>query len=622
LIGAVIVLGLVAAGMSLWGILHEPQPPSPLRIAAAAAVAFAGDLSLMHVRFGHNRYSFTWSEASVVIGLVLIPPEWLPAVGAAAIAVQQVAARRALRKVAFNSASFAVGAVLAWLTYWAVAGQPQVQLPLTPRTTVALAAGAIAYFIWNTVTVTAAVAFAHSVPVSSVYHKGSRLRLLIFAGNTAVGLLVVLVNNLHLSTVTLLPIFLILLYLGYRAYLKAQQERDIWQQLQAASYDFNQTNVTAVGKAVLAHACSLFAAEYVELLLLPEEPVWSTRAFRVAPPRPVEELRGPPLNVSPWIRPQQRHPFTVDRASCRPAEAREFDRHRLATAVIAPMRNQERPLGALCLGFRGRVKMTRPELQVLGTFAHQVAASVENARLFAVADALQRVVLPERLPETPSLSLCARYVPATEGLEVSGDWYDAFPLLPDRMALAIGDVAGHGLSAAALMAQLRNALRAYAIEGRGPAHVLSSLHRLLDRLEEPEALATVLYAEYDTATRRLRWASAGHLPPVYVALGQPAVLMDTETDPPLGAPLQERVRAFSEHEIAMPPDTCLVCYTDGLVERRGESLEVGLTSLLRSVTDASHTTASLDELCSHIIATELGATGSQDDVCLLVAQAR
>jgi len=621
LVGAVLVGGVIAVGISLWGIWNGPQP-SPLRIAAAAAVAFAGDLSLMYVRFGHNRYSFTWSEASIVVGMVLIPPVWLPVVGAAAIAVQQLVARRALRKVAFNSASFAIGALLAWLTYWAAAGQPQVPLPLTLRTTAALAAGAIAYFVWNTVTVTAAVAFSQALPVSSVYHKGSRIRLIIFVGNTSVGLLVVLVNDLHLSSATMLPIFLVLLYVGYQAYLKAQQERDIWQQLQAASHDFNQTNVAAVGKTVLAHARSLFAAEFVELLLLPEEPVWLARAFRAAPPRPVEELRGAPLTTSPWLRSQAHRPFTVDRASCLPAEARELDQHRLATAVIAPMRNQERLLGALCLGFQGPVKMTGSELQILGTFANQVASSVENARLFAVADALQRVVLPERLPETPSLSLYARYVPATDGLEVSGDWYDVFPVGPDRMALAIGDVAGHGLSAAALMGQLRNALRAYAIEGRGPASVLSGLHRLLDQLEEPEALATVLYAEYDTASRKLRWANAGHLPPAYVVPGLSAVLMDAQADPPLGAPSPERVRPFSEHEIVMHPDTCLVCYTDGLVEKRGESLQAGLASLIRNVTAASEGTTSLDDLCSRIIASMLGTTGSQDDVCLLVARAR
>jgi hypothetical protein len=200
----------------------------------------------------------------------------------------------------------------------------------------------------------------------------------------------------------------------------------------------------------------------------------------------------------------------------------------------------------------------------------------------SVSTALQRSLLPP-LPVVPGLALAARFVPAGRGLAVGGDWYDAFPL-PDRsVAIVVGDATGHDAQAAARMAELRNLLRGTAVDAQQPpAETLSRLDLVIDHLT-PELSGTCAYAQLDLMGRRLRWSSAGHLPPVLLRDGV-AELLETRPDLMLGV----RVGTDrADHERDLRPDDVLVLYTDGLVEERRTPLDVRLEELRQAVQAAS-----------------------------------
>ena len=153
-------------------------------------------------------------------------------------------------------------------------------------------------------------------------------------------------------------------------------------------------------------------------------------------------------------------------------------------------------------------------------------------RTHEIAEALQRSLLPDRLPQIPDMALAARYVPATADMEVGGDWYDVIQIRGGLIGLAIGDVAGHGPQAAATMGQLRMALRAYAVQDPSPVSVMSGVHQLVSHLPLPE-MVTLMYLVFDPATRRLRFTNAGHPPPLVFGGGESRYL-EGAVSPPLG----------------------------------------------------------------------------------------
>jgi anti-sigma regulatory factor (Ser/Thr protein kinase) len=161
------------------------------------------------------------------------------------------------------------------------------------------------------------------------------------------------------------------------------------------------------------------------------------------------------------------------------------------------------------------------------------------------------------------------------GTGIGGDWYDVFPLLAGQVALVIGDVMGHGVAAAALMAQLRTALRAYALEGHGPAAVAERLNHLLVPLR-PTSMTTLAYIVLDTERETARMISAGHPPPLVALPGEEPRYLHVEGDPPLGVAPGHR---FTEHTFSLPADSRLVMVTDGAIEVRGEPLDAGLERL-------------------------------------------
>jgi PAS domain S-box-containing protein len=227
-----------------------------------------------------------------------------------------------------------------------------------------------------------------------------------------------------------------------------------------------------------------------------------------------------------------------------------------------------------------------------------------------IAETLQRSLLPEELPDIPGVSLAGRYLPATTGMEIGGDWYDVVPLPNGHLALAIGDVAGHGLRAAATMGQLRMALRAYALEEGSPARVVSRVRELVLRLI-PSEMATLLYLVFDPDSGSISFSNAGHLPPLLVPHEGEAGYLEEGLAPPLGA--APRPDYDVEAEARVGPGSTLVLFTDGLVERRGISLRHGLDRLR---IEAAAGGSDLEAMCDRILASLLESDVS-DDVALL-----
>ena len=236
-------------------------------------------------------------------------------------------------------------------------------------------------------------------------------------------------------------------------------------------------------------------------------------------------------------------------------------------------------------------------------------------REHTIAETLQRSLLPERLPRIEGLEIAARYLPAGRGAAIGGDWYDALELPDGRVALVVGDVVGHGLRAAAVMGQLRNAFRAYGLAESSPAEVMRRVNRLVMTAED-DVMATVLYLVLDRESGELSFASAGHPPPLVLA-DDGVRFLEGGRAVPIGA--VEPV-LFREASAVLPPGAALLLYTDGLVERRDEPLERRLDALADAAGGAEE---GLEGLCDAVLAGVIGPERMpSDDVALLAVRPR
>jgi len=270
-------------------------------------------------------------------------------------------------------------------------------------------------------------------------------------------------------------------------------------------------------------------------------------------------------------------------------------------------------IGVLHVGSITPRTFGQKDVAVLQLAAARAAPAIERAGLVAelereheVAVLLQRSLLPRQLPRIAGVSVAARYLAARA--EVGGDWYDIIELPRGLLGIAIGDVVGHGIQAAALMGQMRTALRAYAQEGHGAGRTLE----LVDRYVQSTgigSMATAAYGVFDPDTGVLRFANAGHVPPVIVS-GDRTRLLEVPPCAPLGAYPYGNCH---EHELRLESDEMLVMYTDGLVERRGEPLNDGLDELLKALAGMG----SAEEACLAAI-TSLGVEdGPRDDIAIV-----
>jgi PAS domain S-box-containing protein len=304
-------------------------------------------------------------------------------------------------------------------------------------------------------------------------------------------------------------------------------------------------------------------------------------------------------------------------------EVRRIERHREGQQSEGweevPLRIDRATVGVLRLTLAPGRAFTPGEHSLLNEAADRAALSIRRAQLHAeqhrIAVELQRGLIPKSLPEVPGIELAARYEAAGLGAEVGGDWYDAFALPAGRLGIVIGDVAGSGIPAASMMGQLRSVTRAYALAEEGsrpPADVLMRLNEYRPALGE-EALFTVLYAILDPKEGTIAWANAGHPPPLLsTRTGESAYLHASE-----GLMSIPDV-TYETHEHEVGTGATLVLYTDGLVERRGEALDMGLSRLAEVVAGGPHDPRAL---CSHIMEQLLGEDRQlQDDVTAVVAR--
>jgi PAS domain S-box-containing protein len=286
---------------------------------------------------------------------------------------------------------------------------------------------------------------------------------------------------------------------------------------------------------------------------------------------------------------------------------------RMTSAMIVPLRARERTLGAITFIFAesGRQYSTH-ELELAEELGRRAGLALDHARLYdrehRTAETLQRALLPPTLPKIEGHELAARYLPGREGDHVGGDWYDAFALRDGRFGIAIGDIGGRGITAAALMGQIRNGLRAYALKADGPAATMADLRRMGDQIDEL-VFATVTYIVYDPRTGTGLLSSAGHLPTLVLDGAGGARFTDAPRCPPLGA---DPDAPCVDHEFTLERGGSLVLYTDGLVESRTRSLDDGLGRLARM--------AAANEGDIHRLADEIVETlpeQRQDDIALL-----
>jgi serine phosphatase RsbU (regulator of sigma subunit)/PAS domain-containing protein len=299
----------------------------------------------------------------------------------------------------------------------------------------------------------------------------------------------------------------------------------------------------------------------------------------------------------------------------------------VSVAHLPLLSAESRLVGVLVLSWESSRTFSHPEREFLTTMAAYCAQALDRALLFeqqqTVAEAFQRAALPQVLPTPGGWEMAARYVPATQGLRVGGDWYDAFLLGDGRLVVAVGDAAGHGLAAAQVMSGLRHGLRAYAALGHGPAATLDHLDRLLAALE-PETFATAVVLEVDPATGGGRWASRGHPPLLWCDSAGVHLTGENAADPPLGC-RDLRVRTADpagghgrDHPFTLAPGEAVLLYTDGLVESRSVPLADGLDSLVRAAAACRARPAEpLPDLVDALLADVIGPAGAGDDVCLV-----
>ena len=281
-----------------------------------------------------------------------------------------------------------------------------------------------------------------------------------------------------------------------------------------------------------------------------------------------------------------------------------------------PLLVEGRTIGVLHAGTLTPRDFTDADADLLQIAADRAALAIDHAQAFEqrrLAAALQTALLPQELIRIPGIEFAARYLPAAQGGSLGGDWYDVFPLGGGRVGLVVGDVVGRGVAAASLMAQLRTALRAYAFEGHEPAEVVDRVNGLLGFIR-PATMTTAAYLALDPESETVSIVSAGHPPPLVIHPDGSASYLEVPAAVPLGVSSGTRYRGFDYH---LPTGSTLVLYTDGVVEVRGESIDLGLERL-RSLGARGHGSI---ELLADAVVDELVADGRPaDDVALLAAR--
>ncbi|MFD9281125.1 SpoIIE family protein phosphatase [Streptomyces mirabilis] len=325
-------------------------------------------------------------------------------------------------------------------------------------------------------------------------------------------------------------------------------------------------------------------------------------------------LSGTPLFLSSRAEYTSRYPELAARPSQAGKQAWAF----------MPLTASGHTFGVCVVSFDRPRRLSDEERTLLTTISALVAQALERARLYDAehtrSQELQRSLLPSGLPELPACTAAARYLPAGQGMDVGGDWYDIIPLSGGRVALVVGDVMGHGLPEAATMGRLRTAVHTLADLELPPDEIMSHLNDIVGGMAE-ESYATCLYALYDSTTQICSVARAGHPPPAVVHPDGSVHFPEVAPDPPLGA----AEPPFETFEMTVPDGSLLVLYTDGLVESATREIDDGMAELARLLRAAhegpGEMAADLERLCDTVTAGLLPAEHSTaDDAALLIAR--
>ncbi|NSC24002.1 SpoIIE family protein phosphatase [Streptomyces albus subsp. chlorinus] len=287
-------------------------------------------------------------------------------------------------------------------------------------------------------------------------------------------------------------------------------------------------------------------------------------------------------------------------------------------AVYLPLIAHDLPIGAVGLTFHGRARFTHDERTVLTALSSTIAQSLQRALLYdqehELAAGLQTAMLPGHIPHLPGLTMATRYRPARTRGGIGGDWYDAVTLPDGRIAAVVGDVQGHDVTAAAVMGQLRIALRAYAAEGHPPTTVMARASAFLAELDT-DRFATCLLVLLDPHTGVAVSVRAGHLEPLLRRPDGSCVWLDTPGGLPLGLAAPSAHPAYTTTETVLEPGSTLLLCTDGLIESRTQDIDQGRDQLVEALRSGP---VRPDPLADHLLHTMSAFTGQEDDVALLL----
>jgi serine phosphatase RsbU (regulator of sigma subunit) len=284
-----------------------------------------------------------------------------------------------------------------------------------------------------------------------------------------------------------------------------------------------------------------------------------------------------------------------------------------------PLIASGRQVGTCVLAYAEPHPFPAAERAVLNSLGGLIAQALERAMLYdakhQLAHGLQEALLPHSLPPLPGIEAAARYLPATQGMDIGGDFYDLVPT-EGQAAAVIGDVQGHNVTAAGLMGQIRTAVRAYTTVGQEPAEVMRSTNRLLIDLGS-DLFASCLYLRLDPGRGRAVMARAGHPPPLLRAPDGQVRVLDMAGGPLLGI---AGTAAYPTTEVDLTPGSVLALYTDGLIESPGVDIEDAIADLGRRLAEAGD--RPLDELADDLVQHRAATRERLDDVALLLLRAQ
>ena len=283
-----------------------------------------------------------------------------------------------------------------------------------------------------------------------------------------------------------------------------------------------------------------------------------------------------------------------------------------------PVQVEGRVIGVMHVGTLVQRHFDEDDEMLLQLAADRAALAIDHARISeqrAVTEIMQRSLLPDALPQIPGMRFSAKYLPAGSGVKIGGDWYDVFQLASGRIAFVIGDVVGRGVLAASVMGEIRTALRAYMVQGHELTKVVSMLNELLVSMGRSRG-ATLSILELDPAAEELEAVTAGHLPPLLIEPDGHTRLLEQPPGLPVGVRIGHDYQAC---RYPFPTGSRLLLYTDGLIERRDESIDEGFQRLTVAAQAAAQRTDS--SFADRVYRALIDETPLEDDVALLAVEA-